>query len=98
MKQNLNITATLYDPGLLRNLVEKLASRHVDMGYSKATVPQHCNAIESSSTIAYVMGTFDLETGSGKAPVSMPFTSCFLFTCTKEKYGIFSLEWSSSLS
>jgi hypothetical protein len=100
MKQEISISATLYDPGLLRNLVEKLASSHLDMGYHKVTVPNQWKALETSCIIAYVMGTFDLHT-KGNAfdeQFNIPFTSCFLFTCTKEKYGLFNLEWSSSLS
>ena len=99
MKKEMNITASLYDPGLLKNLVEKLATRHVDFGYNEALVPENWKALETFCTMAYVMGTFSLQTkGSGMEQINMPFTSCFLFTCTKEKYGLFNLEWSSSLS
>jgi len=100
MKKLMSVTANLYDPSLLKNLVEKLATQHIDMGYHKAIVPQQCKAIETSSTQAYVMGTFDLSIKGihTEEQLSVPFTSCFLFTCTKEKYGLFNLEWGSSLS
>ena len=99
MKKEMNITANLYDPGLLKNLVEKLASSHIDFGYNEALVPENWKALETCCTVAYVMGTFSLETTSPvKEQINVPFTSCFLFTCIKEKYGLFSLEWSSSLS
>lgn len=100
MKKTMNITATLYDPGLLRNLVEKLASKHVDQGYTKALIPQQWEPLETSCTIAYVMGRFDLDGKEDQLTreFKVPFTSQFLFTCTKEKYGLFNLEWSVSLS
>lgn len=100
MKKALNIKATLYDPTLLKNLVEKLASQHVDKGYNQALVPQQWQPLETSCTMAYVMGNFDLGSKPEQqaAELSMPFTSLFLFTCIKEKYGLFQLEWSASLS
>ena len=99
MKKEMNITARLYDPGLLKNLVEKLAARHVDFGNNDALVPENWKALETFCTMAYVMGTFSLQTeGPIIEQFNVPFTSCFLFTCTKEKYGLFNLEWSSSLS
>ncbi|CAN5750657.1 hypothetical protein BH11BAC4_BH11BAC4_02070 [soil metagenome] len=99
MKKEMNITANLYDPGLLKNLVEKLASSHVDFGYNEALVPENWTALETCGTVAYVMGTFSLQQENNTTEeLNVPFTSCFLFTCIKEKYGLFNLEWSSSLS
>jgi len=40
MNRVLNITATLDQPELLESLVEKLASRRYDIGYSNEIVPQ----------------------------------------------------------
>jgi hypothetical protein len=81
-------------------VVETLASRHIDLGYSHSTVPQQWKAIETSCIQAYVLGNFDLQTSGGEIEEQMniPFSSCFLFTCIKGKYGLFNLEWSSSLS
>lgn len=100
MKKTLKITATLYDPTLLKNLVERLASKHIDKGFTKAVIPCNWQPIENCSTTAYVMGNIDLNAGNGDVnkKISMPFTTRFLFTCIKEKYGLFNLEWSSSLS
>jgi len=99
MKKELNVIANLYDPDLLKNLVEKLASSHVDFGYNEAWVPANWKALETCGTVAYVMGTFSMQTENiVKEEINVPFTSCFLFTCIKEKYGLFNLEWSSSLS
>ncbi|MEP7164299.1 MAG: hypothetical protein ABI741_06375 [Ferruginibacter sp.] len=99
MKQEISITANLNEPDLLKTMVETLASRHIDMGYSETPVPADWKAIETSCLMAYVLGTFDLHAkGNIREQVNMPFASCFLFTCIKGKYGLFNLEWSSSLS
>lgn len=99
MKQLLSISANLYEPALLKNVVEKLASRHVDMGFSKIPVPQQWKAIESSCIQATVSGSFDLaQKDNNEEQVDIPFDSCFLFTCIKGTNDFFSLEWSSSLS
>ena len=98
MKKTFNVTANLYDPGLLKSLVEKLASSKVDFGYNEALVPENWNAMKTCCTMAYVMGTFSIQINGVEKQMNIPFTSCFLFTCIKEKYGLFNLEWSSSLS
>ena len=100
MKQELSITANLNEPDLLKTMVETLASRHIDMGYSNIVVPGKWKAIETSCIMAYVLGTFDLQAKGVdmKEQINIPFASCFLFTCIKGKYGLFNLEWSSSLS
>ena len=100
MNQVMSITANLDEPVMLKTVVENLASRHVDMGYSKAAVPQQWSAIDSSCIQADVSGNFDLQikTSHAKEQVNIPFTGCFLFTCIKQNDGLFNLEWSSSLS
>ena len=97
MKQLMSISANLYEPVLLKNMVEKLASRHVDMGFSKIPVPQQWKAIESSCIQATVSGSLDLNQKDNNQE-DIPFDSCFLFTCIKGKNDLFNLEWSSSLS
>ena len=97
MKNVMNITASLDEPRMLKSIVEKLASRHVDMGYTRATVPNQWKAIESSCIQADVMGSFDLQAAKA-TELSIPFTGAFLFTCIKEINGLFNLEWSASLS
>jgi hypothetical protein len=99
MKNPMTITANLHEPVLLRNVVEKLASRHIDMGYTKVAVPQQWKAIESSCIQADVSGSFDLHiNGRRQDPVNIPFNGAFLFTCIKENKGFFNLEWCASLS
>ena len=95
----MTITTTIYEPDLLKDLVEKLASGHKDYGYCEAEVPSDFRPLEISCTLAQVLGSFELEQENTQGQkLIVPFTTCFLFTCTKEKFGLFNLEWSSSLS
>ena len=95
MNNSLLINATLDQPGLLENLVEKLAQRHSDTGYGKAAVPKSWKAVETSSTDTFVSGIIAM---AGKDEViKMPFITRFLFTCIKEKKDSYKLEWSFSL-
>ncbi len=97
MNKTLQISAVLDQPGLLESLVEKLADRHYDIGYSNAAVPG--KAIDTSSVETYVSGTIAFaDANDNEATINMPFITCFLFTCAKEKEGLYKLAWSSSLS
>ena len=96
MNNTLLISATLDQPGFLEDLVEKLAYRHYDIGYSKAEVPKNWKAIETSSTETFVSGTVAIA--EQDVIINMPFITRLLFTCVKEKNGSYKLEWSSSLS
>jgi len=96
MKKALHITAILDQPGLLEDMVEKLAYRRYDLGYSNEVVPPPFQAIETSSTETYVSGTVSLAINDEL--IHMPFITNFLFTCTKEKNGDYNLEWGTSLS
>ena len=100
MKKSLHITTVLDQPDLLENLVEKLADRRYDIGYSNEIVPHEWQAIETSSTETYVSGTVGLvdEISDDNEPINMPFITCFLFTCIKGKEKPYKLAWSSSLS
>src|SRR5690349_2839142 len=100
MNNVLHITAILDQPELLENLVEKLASRRYDIGYSREIVPQDFEAVETSSTETYASGTlsFGEVTNNDDASINMPFITSMLFTCIKGKDGDYMLLWSSSLS
>ena len=96
MKKALHITAILDQPVLLEDLVEKLAHRRYDIGYSSAAVPSPFQAIETSSTETYVSGTVSLAVNDEL--INMPFITNFLFTCTKAKNDDYKLGWGTSLS
>lgn len=95
----LHIDAIVDQPGLLENLVEKLASRRYDIGYSNEAVPKDWVPVEMSSTETYVSGTLSLSgSGENDESVDIPFITPMLFTCTKEKTDDYKLVWSCSLS
>jgi len=96
MKRPLQITAVLDKPDLIEDLVEKLADRRVDIGYSNAAVPVELKAVDTSSTETYVSGTVGIR--YNQEIINMPFITCFLFTCMKEKEKAYHLEMASSLS
>lgn len=96
MKKALHITATIDQPGFLEDMVEKLASRHNDLGYANQKMPEDREALETSSTETFVSGSFDIDESGEK--INMPFITSFLFTCTKGRSDIYRLEWASSLS
>lgn len=96
MKKSLHITAIFDQPGFLETLVEKLADRRYDIGYSRALVPKDSEAIEISSTETYTSGTVAID--ENDELIHMPFITRFLFTCTKEENAPYKLAWSSSLS
>jgi len=92
----ITITATLVESHLLTNLVEKLANRRYDIGYSLEKVQPGWRAIEMSSIEAHVSCDLNLSTKTDL--VDMLFTTCFLFTCKKEKGQDYGLTWVNSLS
>lgn len=102
MKHTLHISAALDQPEFVQNLVERLAYRRYELGYSKEKVPFGFKALETSSTETYVTGTlaldFPADTATGEERINIPFVTCFLFTCIKGKSDPYQLIWSSSLS
>lgn len=97
MKQHLHISASFDQPEFVQNLVERLAYRRYDIGYSNEKVPEGFKALETSSTETYVSGTLAID-AAGNAPIQMPFITCFMFTCIKGKTDPYQLIWSCSLS
>ena len=97
MKNNLHVTAFLDKPELLDVMVERLAYRHNDTGFTKVMVPKPWKAIESSSTEAYVSGSMQIAF-SEKERVIMPFITSFMFSCAKTNNDGYKLYWSNSLS
>ena len=93
---HLMISASIDEVSLLTDLVEKLAHRRIELGYSRELMPLDWKAIETSSLEAFVSGNLNVS-GEGDC-INTPFVTCFLFTCTKAKKGEYSLSWSSSLS
>lgn len=98
MKRSLHISAAFDQPEFLQDLVEKLAYRRYEFGFSNLPVPRGLKALETSSTEAYVSGTVAIDTGKEEEHINMPFITCFLFTCIKGYGDPYKLIWSTSLS
>ena len=96
MNKSLSITTILTEPDLLINLVEKLAHRRSDTSIGITKMPRNLVPFDTSSIETYVNGTVALA-GEGDT-INMPFVTCFMFTCTKEKEGLYKIAWASSLS
>ena len=92
----LAVSVTIDEAPLLKNLVEKLAHRRKDLGYSHEPVPKGWKAIESSTIEAYVSGCMDIQEHEGY--LAMTYTTCFSFSCTKALGGPNTLVWVNSLS
>ncbi len=97
MKKHLHISASFDQPEFVQNLVERLAYRRYDLGYSNEKVPHGFKALETSSTETYVSGTLAIDAANNEH-INMPFITCFLFTCIKSKTEPYQLIWSSSLN
>ncbi|MEI9912709.1 MAG: hypothetical protein WDO71_25545 [Bacteroidota bacterium] len=92
----ISISATLAEPHLLKNIVEKLAGRRYDIGYGREKVKRGWQAIETSSIEAHISGDMNISCKSDF--MQIPFVNCFLFTCIKGKEDGYQLTWASSLS
>ena len=90
------ISAHLEEPNLLQLLIETLAEGHCDFGYDKKKVQVGWQAIEPSSVETFVSGSIIVSDENDL--ISIPFVTCFLFSCIKTKQGPYTLAWSSSLS
>jgi hypothetical protein len=90
------ISAMIDDQILLEEFVKYLACGRNKMNYSGETVQEGWKAIDSSSLEAYVSGNMIISTDD--EPISLAYTTGFLFTCIKENHQDYSLEGSFSLS
>jgi len=100
MKKALQISASFDKPDFLEDLVEKLAQRRTEPGYTKVKMPKGLKAVDTSSLEAYVSGDVTI-TDPDASPgdrINMPFISCFFFTCIKEKNKEYDMKWAMSLS
>jgi hypothetical protein len=98
MKQKLHISAAFDQPAFIQKMVEQLATRRYELGFSKQIMPVGFKALETSATETYVSGTMAIDFNNIEPQINMPFITCFLFTCIKGKSDPYHLIWSSSLS
>jgi hypothetical protein len=93
---SLAVSVTVDEPVMLQALVEKLAHRRYHIGYSRQAVPPGLLAIDTSSIEAYVSGDLGLTVPFEE--FSIPYCTCFHFTCVKNRAGKNMLSWVNSLS
>ena len=77
MKQNLHISASFDQPELVQNLVERLAYRRYELGFSKQLMPRGLKAIETSSTETYVSGTMAIDADNSSGTFQYAFYHLF---------------------
>lgn len=97
MKKDLHLIALVDKPEVLEQMIEELAARRYDIGYGNAVVPASWRAIDTSSVESYVSGTVEFDYNETQR-IRIPYITCFLFCCTKEKDDPYDLRWGISLS
>ena len=96
MKPALRLDARLDAPELVQNLVERLAYRRYERGFSQLPVPAGWKALETSTTEAFVSGTVEMDDNG--TTIRMPFITGILFTCVKGDREPYQLIWSVSMN
>ena len=97
MKSDLHIITSFDQPKLMENIVEKLAIQHTNHPYSKTRVPKPWRSLETSTVETYVTGTLEFDYSESQR-VRMPFTTCFIFSCTRERRDEYKLHWGVSFN
>ncbi len=97
MKKGLHLTTSIDQPEVMENIIEKLATRRYDGGYGKVPVPITLQALDSSSVEIHISGNIEFDYNETQR-IRIPYITCFLFSCKKEKSSDYELCWSSSLS
>ena len=96
MKHLLHISSSFDKPELIENIVKGLAVKRYDDHFDRTPIPSPWKSLKSSTVESYVMGTMVLDFEDEQ--IKMPFTSSFMFVCTKFQYEPYKLKWSLSLS
>jgi len=92
----LAVTACIDELMFLEELVKHLADARSTRSRKKIQLEPGWEPIESSSLEVYVTGNMIVSDGVG--PMRIPYTTSFLFTCTKETRGAYTLSGCFSLS
>lgn len=92
----IEISANLAESGLLKSLVEDLANKRNDTGYSLEKVQPGFQAIETSSIEAYV--SVDINISSETESFDISLVTSLLFTCVKGRWLNYNFNWLNSLS
>lgn len=97
MNKKLQLVTSVDKLEMMEKLIEELATRRYDTGYGKAVVPPSWQALDTSSVESYVTGRIAFNYNNTHR-IKMPYTTCFLFSCTKETKDPYELTWAISLS
>ena len=97
MKKNLHLVTSVDKPEIMEKLIEEMATRRNDIGYGNAAVPASWQALDTSSVESYVSGRVEFDYSEAQR-IRMPYITCFLFSCTREKKDPYDLTWAISLS
>jgi hypothetical protein len=97
MKNTLHISASFDKPDLLERMVEELASRRYHHGNYNMVVNSTWRTMETSSTETFVSGMLSINEQLNE-PVNSPFTTQFIFTCSKLEDDHYMLNWAMSLN
>lgn len=97
MKKKIFITASFDRPDLVESIAAVFASRQYETGFVKPRLQGEWQPINTSSIENYVTGNFEITYGETDL-LRIPFITCFLFSCTKEKNNPYKMGWSFSLS
>lgn len=100
MKKLLSVSTSIDQPGLLQNLVEKLATRRISYSPLHQRITKDLRSVETATTETFMAGTLSLNEGleAGDEVIRIPFITQFLFTCVQENEDSYRLTWCSSLS
>ena len=97
MKKDLHLIASVDQPEMMENIIEKLATRQYAPAYSSATLPSSWKAINSSSVESYISGRVEFDYNETER-IRILYTTSFLFSCAIKKKDEYELFWSVSLS
>jgi hypothetical protein len=97
MKKDLHLTTWVDKPEIMEKMIEEMATRRYDIGYGNAVVPASWQALDTSSVESYVSGRIEFDYNETQR-IRVPYITCFLFSCIKEKKDPYDLTWSFSLS
>lgn len=100
MKKLFSVSTSIDQPGLLQNLVEKLALRRTYNTPERQRIGNEWHSVETASTETFLAGTLNINEADdlGNQEIHTPFITQFLFTCLQENADSYRLTWCSSLS
>ena len=97
MKKNLHLTATLDQPELLEDMVERLATLRNENSHELVQVPGEWQVMETSSIEVYASGSVEFDYNDEQR-IRVPFVTCLIFSCTRENNNCCDVCWAASFN